>query len=149
MNYYDPNGVNPYYTGQMPLYPQYAQPQLQTWQQPIQRKDDNHFVWIQGREAAMAYPIVPNTTLIFLDDQQPYVYKKKTDTEGKTAEFKVFKLVEEFPNSAPIQQLPAQEYVTKEEFTSLQKSIEELKASLESKLYHSKSSYRKGGERNG
>lgn len=111
-----------------------------------QRNDDNHFVWIQGREGAMAYPISPNSTLIFLDDQQPYVYKKKTDNEGKTIEFKVFKLVEEFPNNQVSENTKSPQYVTKEEFDSLSEEIKKLTEIVNTRKPYSK--YPKGGNRN-
>lgn len=119
-------------------------------QQNLIKREDNHFVWIQGREAAMAYPISPNTTLIFLDDQQPYVYKKKTDQEGKTQEFKVFKLVEEIPNQELVQAQPESMdtsiFATKDDFNSLSKAIEELKEMVNRKPSYNKN-YRKGGGR--
>lgn len=144
---------NQFYPGVQPM--QYMQPPYQqTPTNPIQqyqppKRDDNRFVWIQGREGAKAYPIVPNTTLIFLDDQQPYVYKKRTDMEGKTAEFKVYRLVEEM-EGGEIDQPKQADYITREEFDSLSKSIAELKEALKVKS-PSKSPYNKnykGGGRN-
>ena len=152
MDYYNNQGfTNPNIQQSSPYSTPYQSPNIQMpfYQQPLLRRDDNRFVWIQGKEGAMAYPIGPNTTLIFLDDQQPYVYKKKTDQEGKTIEFKVFKLVEELPANTQqtIQQVPTPEYVTKEEFNKLSDEIRALTESMNKRSYN-KPSY-KGGKNNG
>ena len=146
---YDPNagyGGGQQYGG-WPNPSLYGMPQPQPGFRYPQRTDDNHFVWIQGREGAMAYPISPNSTLIFLDDQQPYVYKKKTDSEGKTIEFKVFKLVEEFPNNQTVETISNNpQYATKEEIQTLSEEIKKLTEIVNSRKPYSK--YPKGGNRN-
>lgn len=116
MAYYDygATGVNPWYGGQYPqMSNPYMQPQMQQNMQNCQC--DNRFMWIQGKEAAKAYPVAPDKTIFFLDDKESYAYLKKTDRDGKTTEFKTFKLVEETDDSEiKLQTQP--DVVTKDEF---------------------------------
>lgn len=108
--------------GNYPFYPGYVQP---TYQQPQVNQNncqcDNRFMWIQGKEAAKAYPVAPDKTIFFLDDNDSYAYLKKTDRDGRTSEFKVFKLTEEIEEPIVNANSP---YVTKEELYS---QINELK----------------------
>lgn len=86
---------------------------------------DNRFMWIQGKEAAKAYPVAPDKTIFFLDDKESYAYLKKTDREGKTVEFKTFQLVEEKEPEPMPNYIPADsQFVSKDDFN---KSINELK----------------------
>ncbi|SFU33690.1 hypothetical protein [Butyrivibrio sp. INlla21] len=125
MSYYD-YGFNPY--PNMGLIPNQMMPTSQ--QIPNQPRGDNYFVWVQGKEGAKVYPMAPEKTGLFLDDQKPYVYRKVTDKLGKTQEFKVFKLVEE-PDEENIS-VDTTSYVTKEEFDKLTQELGELKAMVSS-----------------
>lgn len=122
MSYYNFGLNQPYPTG---LYPDQMMPITQ--QVPNQPQSENHFVWVQGKEGAKAYPVAPEKTVLFLDDQNPYVYRKVTDKLGRTAEFKVFKLVEEPDETTPKVDMP---FVTKDEFEKLHKELEDLKESF-------------------
>ena len=107
---------NAYYPGQMYV------PQTPNLNQMYQTANhDNRFVWVQGKEGAKAYPTAPNNTLIFLDDQEPYVYKKTTDREGKTVDFKIYRLVEEVDQET--QSKTESEFVTRDDFNALSNSI--------------------------
>lgn len=161
MDYYNygANGVNPFYGGQ---YPQMAnpyqtpvyQPQIQSQlqAQAIQPQKDNMFVWVQGREGAKAYPVAPERTMIFLDDQEPYVYKKRTDKEGKTSEFKIFKLVEEFEQGENTIKEPAKKYLDEQSFNTFKQDMtntlntlkDEIRKLQENRSYQK---YGKGGKK--
>ena len=126
MSYYNFGLNQPYPTGG--LYPEQLMPITQ--QVPNQPQSDNHFVWVQGKEGAKAYPVAPEKTVLFLDDQNPYVYRKVTDKLGRTTEFKVFKLVEEPDEVTPKVDMP---FVTKDEFEKLHRELNELRESLANK----------------
>ena len=92
---------------------------------------DNRFMWIQGKEAAKAYPVAPNKTIFFLDDKESYAYLKKTDMEGKTTEFKVFQLIEEKdPEEAPQVMSQPSNVVTKDEFDKFSGDIQNTLSAL-------------------
>ena len=127
MDYYN-YGIQAYPNGYIPQYPYQPAPAQFTQTQP---GSDNRFIWVQGKESAKAYPTAPDKTVLFLDDSEPYVYQKKTDREGKTIEFKVYKLVEE-PQEAITNEIPVAKesaFVTKEDFNS---AIGDLKAMISS-----------------
>lgn len=128
MDYYNTMANGPYYNPNIMQQPMYAQPQYMNTTPQVQQTPqfDNRFVYIQGKEAAKAYPVAPEKTVLFLDDQNPYIYRKTTDKLGRTTEFKVFRLEEE------VEPIPEEHsiYATKDDLNNLSKSIEELKAML-------------------
>lgn len=135
----------------MPTYPQ-ANPNVFQMQQPQNCQCDNRFMWIQGKEAAKAYPVAPDKTIFFLDDKESYAYLKKTDKDGKTSEFKVFQLIEEKePEPQPV---PSNDsYISKDEFNVFSKNIDtslnELKEMILSTQRHNNKPYKKEGRENG
>ena len=96
---------------------------------------ENKFIWVQGKEGAKSYPTAPGVTLLFLDDQAPYIYKKVTDREGKTSEFKTYKLVEEVEGEID----KGSQAVTQRD---LWQALDDLRAELEPRLYNPK--YKRG-----
>ena len=91
--------------------------------QPVQAYMPNSniiFMYSHGKEAAMAYPMGADKIGYFLDDQNPYLYRRTVDKYGKTIEFKNFRIEEE-----PDEQLTfsPNNFVTKETFDSSMKSI--------------------------
>ena len=86
-------------TGQvvMPqMYPQVQQPMYQPNQmQPQNQQMENSLVWVQGKEGATAYPQAPGRTVVFRDDQNPYIYIKTTDNTGKTSDFQTYMRIDD------------------------------------------------------
>lgn len=68
-------------------------PIIQNLQQ--EPKMENSFIWVQGKEAAKAYPVAPGRNLLLMDSENPFVYMKSTDISGKPQKMKVYRLVEE------------------------------------------------------
>lgn len=135
MDYYN-YGMQNYPNGFVPQYP-YQMPAAQFSQ--MQQTNDNRFIWVQGKESAKAYPTAPDKTVLFLDDSEPYVYQKKTDREGKTIEFKVYKLVEE-PQEDAINEIPSaaeSAFVTKEDFNNAIGDLKSMIASMNKPSYNS------------
>lgn len=124
--------VNPYLAN---MQVQNAQNQINNLQTQASQMQDNRFVYIQGKEAAKAYPVGPGMTILFLDDQNPYIYRKSTDKDGRTIEFKVFRLEEE------IEPDDVSNFATKDDLNSLSNSIEELKSLLLSQKYQQPKPY--------
>lgn len=107
-----------YYNYGNQLNPQFPQMQLQ--QPQAQQCPCNMLIYSQGKEAAKAYPMAPERTGFFLDDQGPYLYRKTTDKYGRTVEFKSFRLEEE-PEEEIVS--PASNIVTKDEFDKFTNDI--------------------------
>lgn len=140
MNSYPQQPINnPYFNSQFyNPQPMWNMPQMP---QPQAQQNENAFIWTQGKESAMAYPMSPDKTLLFLDDQKPYVYKKRTDREGKTVEFRTYELVEVTDQN---NSTDASSYVTKDEFAVLSKQFEELKSSIQQRNTSYNKNYKKG-----
>lgn len=81
--------------------------------------DSQMFIWIDSETAARNFYIPPGTTMFFMDKQVPKLYAK--DSSG----FRIFNLVEEFPQPEPTQQMA---YVTQ---TDLMSAMEDLKSYID------------------
>ena len=96
--------------------------QTQTQAQP-QSQAVNSFVWawVQGEGGAQAYPVAPNNTVLLMDSDNPILYMKSADTNGRPQTMEVRYLVskddyEKLQNIWKVEEKPAVEYVTKEDF---------------------------------
>lgn len=116
MNYYNP-GTNNFYGG-----PSY-QPQSVV-QVP---QTQNTFAWIQGEEAAKAYPVAPGNTIVLIDSDKPIMYMKTADLSGRPQPMQIRYLVsqEEYDkiHNVKISNQNDDAYVTKEYF---EKKMSEL-----------------------
>ena len=120
-----------------------AQQQQMNFQPQVNCQCDNRFMWVPSRELARTTPMAPDKTILFLDENASYQYLRRTDKEGKTIEFRVFKLEEE-KEPEPIAVQPTGNVVTKDEFDTLARNVDsslnELKEMI---LAMNKSNYNK------
>lgn len=108
-----------YYNYGIPTTPVIPQPQYQVQQQncPL----DNRFAWIPSKEMARTTPMAPDKTILYLDENEAFAYLRKTDRDGRTSEFRTFKLEEvKEPVSVPAQN----DTVSRSEFETLSKNID-------------------------
>ena len=117
----------PYYMPQTQVQPAYwqynnqrnqaQQPQAQTayqqQQQPTQM--NNSMVWVQGEAGAKAYVLPNNTTLPLWDSEAQVIYIKSVDASGKPS----MTILDYVDRNAPVQEETKPEYVTMEQFDSL------------------------------
>lgn len=81
-------------------------PQMQMSQQAIQQVPQaqnaptNGLNWIEGAEAAKAYIVAPNCTVVLFDTKNPVMYIKSADLSGmpSTRTFKIEEIGENLPN---------------------------------------------------
>lgn len=64
-----------------PTYPQYF-PQYQQVGTQMSSPQNNGLIWVQGIEAARAYPIAPNTNIALWDSESQSIYIKSADASG-------------------------------------------------------------------
>ena len=139
------------YTGQAPFAPQngnYApqtpsQPQVQ--QQPAQMNTNK--IYVTGIDDARARQLPPNSDFIFLDNDKPLLYRKTVDATGKM-EIKAFKISEYTETEAAPAPAPAvdmSQFVSVEEFKTVQTEMGRIKRTIDGLLKKEK----KGGEENG
>lgn len=109
MQYYNP-GTNNFYSG----------PSYQPQSVAAVPQTQNTFAWIQGEEAAKAYPVAPGNTVVLIDSDKPIMYMKTTDLSGRPQPMQIRYLVskEEFDklqNGASFSP-NSDAYITREEF---------------------------------
>lgn len=135
------------YTGQAPFAPQngnYA-PQTPSQQQPAQMNTNK--IYVTGIDDARARQLPPNSDFIFLDNDKPLLYRKAVDATGKM-EIKAFKISEYTETEAAPAPAPAvdmSQFVSVEEFKSIQAEMGRIKRTIDGLLKKEK----KGGEENG
>lgn len=137
------------YTGQAPFAPQngnYA-PQAQPQQQNSQMNTNK--IYVTGIEDARARQLPPNSDYIFLDNDKPLLYRKTVDATGKM-EIKAFKIseyteAEAAPAPAAAPAVDLSQFVSVEEFKTVQTEMGRIKRTIDGLLKKEK----KGGEENG
>lgn len=86
---------------------------------PQQQSQPAGLIWVQGIEAAKAYPVAPGNTVQLWDSEAPAVYLKAADQSGMP-QLRAFDLVERV-SAAP--RAKESDYVTRQEFEELKKLI--------------------------
>ena len=109
----------------------YANPTMNPYYTPVQARQPqiSGIIWVQGEEAAKSYMLVPNTTVALWDSEKQVIYWKSADASGMPSMKILDYTVREPETSAPGMNEAG---VSKDDFDSLKKEIEELKATLES-----------------
>ena len=117
-----------------PQYPFYQQPmpvyQTMPPQQPIQTQvsnSGNGIVHVQSEEEMKIYPVAPGNTIIFKNDNAPYIYTKSMDSSqlGQPI-FEKFRLVKE----DEVQEEVVKQPDIKDDIVSLKSDIEFIKKKL-------------------
>ena len=114
----------------MPFYPSY-QPYYQPYQQPQQQSSLIH---VQTEQQAREWSVAPGCSVMFIDDNAPYIYTKSAgSSQLEPSIFKKFK-VSEIGQEAPQNQAPAPggvdipEYVERAEFEAFLSEFEAIKS---------------------
>lgn len=53
----------------------------------------NNFVWVQGESGAKAYPVAPGNRVLLMDSENPVIYIKSADMNGRPMEMEVYDMV--------------------------------------------------------
>ena len=134
------------YTGQATFAPQNGNytPTVQPQQQPPQMNTNK--IYVTGIEDARARQLPPNSDFIFLDNDKPLLYRKTVDATGKM-EIKPFKILEytETESAAPSPAVDLSQFVSVEEFKTVQTEMGRIKRTIDGLLKKEKN----GGEENG
>lgn len=118
-------------------YPQYQQQQPMVQQAQQQQQSTNSgLIWVQGENAARAYMVAPNQSVMLMDSDSNTFFIKSADASGMPMPLRIFDYKERTQTqqqhspiaepSAPVQpEIDLSGYVTREEF---EKRISELAA---------------------
>lgn len=139
----------PYNNNQQFMYPQSYQPmqansymmQPQYQPQPNQQyqpQSNSGLIWVQGMNAAKAFPVSPGTSQLLMDSESECFYIKTTDASGMPLPLRTFSYKEiinvpkNSSQSAPqnnVPQIDTSAFVTRAEFNELRQMIEEFRPS--------------------
>jgi hypothetical protein len=112
----------------------YQQPQYYTPAMPTLPQQNNTFLWVQGIEAAKAYPVAPNTTVQLWDAESQTIFVKSADASGMPS-MKVLDYTFRDAQTAQNAPLAVQSNnVTPDEFKALQSRVDALREELDALL---------------
>lgn len=89
----------------------------------------NYYAFVNGLDGARNYAIMPNQTMMLMDNDNPVCFMKSADSTGKTS-LKCFKLVEISEKELEKEKIDPETKQLKEEITALNVKIDELIKSL-------------------
>lgn len=113
-----------------PGYPAaYTNPYLPQYQQ--QQQQNTGLIWVQGEAGAKSYLVAPNTTVQLWDSEAQTVYLKSADASGMPTLKILDYTIREAAAPAPAVQDAHSQYITREEFETLQGQIKGLKKQIE------------------
>lgn len=92
-----------------------------TYDTTVLSQPRNGIIWVQGEEGAKAYTVAPGNRVCLFDSENPVVYIKSVDVNGRPLEMEVYDLVKRDPspvhNTDPSLDMSA--YVTRDELDSI------------------------------
>lgn len=116
---------NPYY----PYYPQY-----QAMQQPQQQQ--SALIHVQSEQQAREWSVSPGSSLMFIDDNAPYIYTKTAgNSQLEPCVFKVFQVSEIGSQNAPKtaaeeKSITIPDYVTRAEYEAITAQIDDIRKQI-------------------
>lgn len=105
-------------------YPQFYPPTYQTPPQ-VNRQPSVSVAYVQGENAAKAYPVQPGQTMYLFDTENPVMYVKTTDQNGYPA-LRIFDYKERIQNEKETVPPPTEtkpDYISREEFDKFRNEI--------------------------
>lgn len=85
--------------------------------------------WVQGEAAAKSYPIAPGNTVDLWDSEAQVIYLKSADASGMPS-MKILDYTIRETNTGKVNTIQTADYATKEDVISIQKQIDDIRASL-------------------
>lgn len=110
-----------YNSYQIPYYPG-----MQAAQYPAQT--NTGIIWVQGENAAKAYPVAVGQSALLMDSENSVFYIKSTDQSGMPQQLRIFDYKERVVGEKPIPQTvmePKKDFVSREEFDKFKTEIKE------------------------
>ncbi len=111
-------------------YPAGYQP-MQMYQQPQQQAStQSALTWVQGEGAAKSYLVAPGCTVALFDNESQTIYIKSADASGMPSmRILDYTFRDNAPQKAVIS--PQNDYVTKDELSSLKEELNALRAKFD------------------
>lgn len=119
-NNYFPQSYYPNYYGNQQM-PQNAPNLASNAQQQI----NNSIIWVQGENAAKAYPVASGQSVLLMDSEDSVMYIKSTDQSGMPQPLRIFEYKEKIghQNASVIASKPSEDYVSRKEFEAFRDDV--------------------------
>ena len=116
-----------------PMVPQYSnyQPTNYQFNQPYQTQlqqnnmQPGNIAWVSGISGANAYPVMPNSYVWMMDNDNPVFYLKWADNIGRTS-MKIYDYTERKNEPEEVKTVEPTNFVSKDEFDNFAKEIREI-----------------------
>ena len=82
-------------------------------------------IWVQGENAAKAYPVVSGQSVLLMDSEDSVMYIKSTDQSGMPQPLRIFEYKEKtgHQNASVIASKPSEDYVSRKEFEAFRDDV--------------------------
>lgn len=119
-NNYFPQSYYPNYYGNQQMPPQ--QPQMAS---NAQQSSGSGIIWVQGENAAKAYPVASGQSVLLMDSEDSVMYIKSTDQSGMPQPLRIFEYKEKtgHQNASVIASKPSEDYVSRKEFEAFRDDV--------------------------
>jgi hypothetical protein len=117
---YFPQSYYPNYYGNQQMPPQ--QPQMAS---NAQQSSGSGIIWVQGENAAKAYPVASGQSVLLMDSEDSVMYIKSTDQSGMPQPLRIFEYKEKtgHQNASVIASKPSEDYVSRKEFEAFRDDV--------------------------
>lgn len=119
-NTYFPQSYYPNYYNNQQMPPQ--QPQMAS---NAQQTSGSGIIWVQGENAAKAYPVASGQSVLLMDSEDSVMYIKSTDQSGMPQPLRIFEYKERtgHQNASGMASKPSEEYVSRKEFEAFRDDV--------------------------
>lgn len=98
------------------------------------QQQQSSFVHVQSENEARSYPVAPNNSVTFIDENRPYLYTKTADASqlggSRFEKYRLEKEVTEGSNGFSEKQYSYSDFATKQQIEALEAKINALEAKL-------------------
>ena len=98
------------------------------------QQQQSSFVHVQSENEARSYPVAPNNSVTFIDENRPYLYTKTADASQlggcRFEKYRLEKEATEGSNGFSEKQYNYSDFATKQQIEALEKKINALEAKL-------------------
>lgn len=90
-----------------------------------QQGQSANLIWVQGENAAKAYPVASGQSVLLMDSEDSIMYIKSTDQSGMPQPLRIFEYKEKTQshNSPVMASKPSEEYVSRKEFEAFRNDV--------------------------
>ena len=117
---------NPYFPTYYPSASPYMPLQAPTTPQNAPQTSNSGIVWVQGENAAKAYPVASGQSVLLMDSEESVMYIKSTDQSGMPLPLRIFDYSERKSGTSQghIGDISGTtDYVSREEFNAFKEDI--------------------------